>query len=158
MKQTVYIETTVISYLTARPSRDLIVAAHQQITSEWWNDAADRFDLHISAVVLDEISQGDPDVAAQRLNAVAEMPVLARTPEVDELAACYAQRLAIPDRALADCYHLALACWHGMDYLVSWNMTHLVNGIIIRRIQGLNVERGLATPVLCTPEELLEAP
>lgn len=158
MKPTVYVETTVISYLTARPSRDLVVAAHQQISAEWWQGAAKDFNLFVSAVVLDEIAQGDAGVAARRLELVASLPVLPLHAEVEDLAQFYAQHLSIPDRALADCYHLALATWHGMDFLVSWNMAHLVNGILVRHVHTLNDGRGLKTPVLCTPEELMETP
>lgn len=106
--RSVYVETTVVSYLTANPSRDLVVAAHQQVTREWWEKARLRFDLHVSA--------------------------------------------------LADCYHLALASWHGMDYLVSWNMKHIVNGDVILAVQEINAARGIRTPLICTPEELVEDP
>jgi predicted nucleic acid-binding protein len=156
--RTVYVETTVVSYLTARPSRDLIIAAHQQITREWWEKARQRFDLHVSAVVMDEISEGDPDAAEKRRNIVAGMRLLGRTPEVEDMKAEYANKLPIPDKALADCYHLALASWHGMDYLVSWNMKHLVNGDVILAVQEMNSARGIRTPLICTPEELTEDP
>lgn len=154
--RTAYLETTVISYLTARPSRDLLVAAHQQVTRDWWENVASRFDLHISVIVMDEISQGDAEAAQKRLAIVEDMRLLQRTPEVDDLAAYYEKELPIPERAMADCYHLALACQHGMDYLVSWNMAHIVSGPIILRLQELNAARGIRTPVICTPEELME--
>jgi predicted nucleic acid-binding protein len=156
MKQTVYIETTVVSYLTSRPSRDLIVAAHQQITRDWWDNASSRFDLYISAVVMDEISRGDKTAAGERQNTVTGMKLLARTNGVDDLTTVYARDLPIPEHVVADCYHLAFACWHGMDYLVSWNMAHIVNGGVIRRVMDLNSSRGIRTPVICTPEELME--
>lgn len=117
--RSVYVETTVVSYLTAMPSRDLVVAAHQQVTREWWEKAQLRFHMYISAVVLDEIAQGDREAAEKRRRIVADMKLLGRPPQVEELKAAYAARLPIPDKALADCYHLALASWHGMDYLVS---------------------------------------
>lgn len=151
-----YIETTIVSYLSARPSRDLIVAAHQQITREWWEHASTRFDLFISAVVIDEISRGDETAVSRRMETVAGMDVLASTGGVDELAVFYARDLPIPDKAVADCYHLAFACWHGIDYLVSWNMAHIVNGDVIGRVIDLNFSRGIRTPVICTPEELME--
>lgn len=156
--RSVYVETTVVSYLTAKPSRDLVVAAHQQVTREWWEKAQLRFDMYISAVVLDEIVQGDPEAAEKRRRIVADMKLLGRLPQVEELKAEYAARLPIPDKALADCYHLALASWHGMDYLVSWNMKHIVNGDVILAVQDLNAARGIRTPLICTPEELVEDP
>ena len=86
------------------------------------------------------------------------MNLLGRPPQVEELKAEYAARLPIPDTALADCYHLALASWHGMDYLVSWNMKHIVNGDVILAVQEINADRGIRTPLICTPEELVEDP
>ena len=156
--RSVYVETTVVSYLTAKPSRDLVVAAHQQVTREWWEKACLRFDLHVSAVVIDEVSEGDQEAAEKRKTIVAGMKLLARTPEVEDMKAEYARKLPIPDKALADCYHLALASWHGMDYLVSWNMKHIVNGDVILAVQEINAARGIRTPLICTPEELVEDP
>jgi predicted nucleic acid-binding protein len=156
--RSVYVETTVISYLTAKPSRDLIVAAHQQVTREWWEKAQGRFDLYISAVVLDEVTQGNPDAAERRRSIVADMKLLEMLAAVEDLKAEYSEKLPIPDKALADCYHLALASWHGMDYLVSWNMKHIVNGDVILTVQELNAARGIRTPLICTPEELVEDP
>lgn len=86
------------------------------------------------------------------------MKLLGRTPEVEEIGTEYARKLPIPDKAMADCYHLALASWHGMDYLVSWNMKHIVNGDVILAVQELNTARGIRTPLICTPEELVEEP
>jgi len=154
--RSVYVETTVVSYLTAKPSRDIVVTAHQQVTREWWEKARQRFDLYTSAVVLDEISEGDPEAAEKRRRIVADMQLLERPPEVEELKAEYSEKLPIPDKAMADCYHLALASWHGMDYLVSWNMKHIVNGDVILAVQEMNSARGIRTPLICTPEELVE--
>lgn len=154
--RSVYVETTVVSYLTAKPSRDLIVAAHQQVTREWWEKARQRFDLFVSAVVMDEISEGDAEAAEKRKSVVSGMAFLGRTSEVETIKADYARNLPIPDKALADCYHLALASWHGMDYLVSWNMKHIVNGDVILAVQEMNAARGIRTPLICTPEELME--
>jgi len=158
VKQTLYIETTIVSYLTSRPSRDLVVAAHQQVTREWWQYGLPRFESYVSSVVLNEIKAGDADAAALRMDKVVAFPVLEATSEVEWLAEHYYGNLSIPEKARADCYHLALASWHGMDYLLSWNMAHIVNGVVIRRLQELNALRGIRTPVICTPEELLEVP
>lgn len=156
MKPTVYLETSVVSYYCSRPSRDLVVAAHQQITAVWWEQAMPRFHVYVSAPVLDECAQGDRNAAALRLEQIKAYPVLEATDGAVDLAEYYCRNLPIPDKARADCYHLALAVWHGMDYLVSWNMSHIVNGLVVKRVQELNAAKDLRTPVICTPEELLE--
>ena len=156
MKPTVYLETSVISYYCSRPSRDLIVAAHQQITDMWWEQALPSYAVFISAPVLDECGKGDSAAAALRLERIRKFPILETTAEVIKLAEYYCRTLPIPEKAHADCYHLALAAWHGIDYLISWNMSHIVNGAIIKRVQELNTAKNIRTPVICTPEELLE--
>ena len=156
MKPTVYIETSVISYRTARPSRDLLVAAHQQVTHEWWEHALPQCDPFISPVVLEEIAHGDPDAAQRRQQSIAAFPVLEVVPEVHTLAAAYFAAIPLPDKSQADAYHLALAAWHGVDYLVSWNCTHIVSGRVRMIVEEVNAEFGIRTPIICTPEELME--
>jgi hypothetical protein len=112
---TVYLETTIPSYLAARPSRDLIIAAHQQITHEWWRNAGDRFDLYISEAVLAEIRAGDPDAAARRLAIVDGLPLLALNEDVRTLVHAYNQRLRLGVYARADLPHLAFAVAYAMD-------------------------------------------
>ena len=157
MKPTVYIETSVISYLTGKPSRDLIVAAHQQVTREWWEKALPGFDAFVSPVVLDEITKGDAEAVRERLEKASSFPLLEVVPDTRNLADAYFSELGIPGKARADSYHLAVATWHGMDYLVSWNCAHIVNGRVKRVIEETNARRGLRTPIICTPEELMEA-
>ena len=156
MKPTVYIETSVISYLTAKPSRDLIVTAHQQITIEWWGNALPNYGAFISPIVLEEISGGDDSAVRSRLEKVSTFPVLEVLPEIRNLADTYFSSLEIPEKARADAYHLAIASWHGMDFLVSWNCTHIVNGRIKMLIEEINARQGIRTPIICTPEELME--
>ncbi len=156
MKSSVYIETSVISYLTVKPSRDLIVAAHQQITSDWWETALPHYDAFISPIVLEEISRGDANAVQSRLEKVSAFPVLEILPEVRNLADAYFSALEIPEKARADSYHLAIASWHGIDFLVSWNCTHIVNGRIKMMIEEINARQGIRTPIICTPEELME--
>lgn len=124
MKPTVYLETSVISYRTARPSRDLVVAGHQQITHEWWEHVLPQCDAFVSPVVLEEISHGDPDAAQRRLQSIASFPMVEVVPEVHTLAAAYFAAIPLADKAQADAYHLALAAWHGLDYLVSWRLAN----------------------------------
>ena len=155
---TLYLESTIPSYLTARPSRDLIVAAHQQITHEWWRQARTNFDIYVSEAVLDEISAGDPDAASRRLALTDGLPILAINDEVGSLAVEYQHKLGLPRSAQLDVVHLACAVVYELDYLLTWNCAHLANGVVIRRLQKLNVTLDRATPVIITPEELLETP
>lgn len=130
---TVYLETTIVSYLTARPSRDLVVAAQQEVTRTWWERALPRFRPFISPVVLEEASAGDPEAARRRLEAIS-----------------------LPGRARADSLHLALAAWHGVDFLVSWNCTHIASGRVRRILESVNRELRIRMPEICTPYELME--
>ena len=153
----VYLETTIPSYVAARPSRDLIVAAHQQITDEWWARARTRFKLYVSEAVLAEIRLGDAEYAARRLASVADLEVLAFSEEVSQLIREYSRRLGLSGPASADLPHLAYAVAYRMDYLVTWNCTHLANGHVIKRLSVVNAELGWPTPVILTPEELMTA-
>jgi len=156
MKPSVYIETSVISYRTAQMSRDLIVAAHQQITAEWWGKAIPKVEAFVSSMVLEEIGKGDPDAAKKRTEAVSGIEVLEVVKEVRELADRYFAAIDLPERARADAYHVALAVWHGMDYLVTWNCTHIAGGRARRIVRRVCAGQGIAAPVICTPEELME--
>ena len=156
MKETLYIETSVVGYFTSQPTRDLIVAAHQQITREWWKERLHRYSAFVSGLVLEEISKGNVDEAEKRLEAVSDFPLLKIIPEVAELANAYFLNLTLPEKARADSYHLALAAWHGMDYLVTWNCAHIANARLKRTLEEINIERGIRTPTICTPEELME--
>jgi len=153
MNPTVYIETTVISYYANRPSRDLLVAAHQQVTYDWWTEVLPKCTAHISPVVITELERG---AIEDSVDEVDEMALLKITDEVARLAAHYFKRLNLPSTARADSYHIALAAWHGMDYLVTWNCKHIAGARIRRTLSQLNAERGIHAPVICTPEELME--
>lgn len=155
MKPTVYLETTVPGYYTARPSRDVIVLAHQEITRGWREQRRFSFDVYISPVVLEEAGQGDPAQVRLRLDLLSGLPVLEATAEVESLAETYIRELRIPPKAIRDAAHLAFACRYSMDYLVTWNCTHIANAEIVRRLRSVNLARGVETPVICTPEELM---
>jgi predicted nucleic acid-binding protein len=156
MKPSVYIETTVISYYSARPSRDLIAAAHQQTTIEWWEKALPKFDAYISPFVIGEAERGDIEASARRQNAISNFEILIINDEISNLANLYFQKTKLPEKARLDALHLATAVFHGMDYIVSWNFTHLLNPIVRRIVTEINSDRGIETPVICTPEELME--
>jgi len=152
----VYIESTVISYYAAFRTRDLIMAAHQQITWEWWESVLPGLDPYVSQIVFDEIARGDTEAAQRRLAAVGQFGVLEMTPDVASLANAYFGALDIPEKARNDSFHLALAVYHGMDYLVSWNCTHISSGRVRNVVARINDQRGYQTPIICTPEELME--
>jgi len=151
----VYIETSIVSYLTAYPSRDLVIAAHQQISRDWWQSVPGRFELYVSQFVLDEISKGDPGVARKRLDLVKAVPLLEIREEVWRLAADMVASRIIPRKAGTDAAHIALAAVHGMDFLVTWNCRHIANAVIARAIERVCGAQGFQCPVICTPEELV---
>jgi len=153
--ETVYIETTFISYLVSRPSRDLLVAAHQQATRDWWFERRQIFECYVSQVVLDEVSAGDPEEAKTRMAMIGTFPVLEITEEAESLAAAIIASGAIPPQAVRDAAHIALATVNDMDYLLTWNCRHLANGQIIRRVAVVCNQKGYNMPVICTPEELM---
>ncbi len=155
MKPKVYIETTIISYLASKPSRDLITAAHQQITHDWWETRLADFEVYISQFVLDEAGAGDADAAAKRLALLASFPLLDATSEALDLAKALVDRGAIPPRKAADAAHIAVATVHHMQFLLTWNCTHLANAEILAQVQAICAGLGYAAPIVCTPEELL---
>lgn len=156
MRRRVYLETTVISYLTApRLSRTVIVAAHQEITVHWWERRRHDFDLAVSELVLREAAAGDPEVAQRRLAVLAGLPRLALTEDVLELGAEFVRRRLLPEKAAEDGLHIAVATIHRTDYLLTWNCAHIANPEIQERLAEFLFERGLILPFICTPEELL---
>ncbi len=155
MKRSVYLESTVPSYLAAAPSRDLLIAAHQQVTSEWWRTQRPGFQPYISQFVVDEIARGDADVAKRRLDVVSGIPLLEITDEVLRLASALVASRIIPKRAGTDAAHIAVAAIHGIDFLMTWNCKHIANAAMIRTVEGVCREQGFDCPVMCTPEELM---
>jgi len=156
MKPTVYLETTIASYLTAWPSRDLVTAAHQQLTGEWWQTRRDEFEMFVSRLVLQEASGGDPGAAARRLAVLNDLPILEVTEEAASLAQELVRKVPLPARAAVDALHIAIAVVHGIDYLLTWNCTHIANAALRTEIEAVSRAHGYASPVICTPEELLE--
>jgi hypothetical protein len=155
MKASVYIETSIVSYLTSRPSRDLIVAGHQQLTHEWWEAPRQEFDCYVSEVVLREVAQGDAAEARKRLTMVRGLPVLRLTEPAEELANTILESRTMPAKAEGDALHVAVAAVSQMDFLLTWNCAHLANAQVQGRVAELCRAAGLAFPVICTPEELM---
>lgn len=154
MKAEVYIETSVVSYCVSQPSRDIVTAARQQVTHEWWEESQYQFDLYISALVLEEAGSGDVVAAEKRLEALKEIPVLEISEEAEYLAAVLVEVGPIPKSHSEDALHVALATTNGMDYLVTWNFHHINNAKIKRDIARVAEENGYECPVICSPEEL----
>ena len=155
MKKRVYIETTIVSYLTAKPSRDLIMAAHQEITREWWEHQRAAYDLRVSQFVLDEAGDGDPDAAARRLAVLRDIPVLADSLDARALAKALVGQGLLPRTAGIDALHLTMATVHEVHVLMTWNCRHLANASKFDHIRFVNSELGLFCPILTTPVELL---
>ena len=155
MMKKVYIETSIVSYLTARPSNNLLAAAWQAATADWWNTQRQRFDLFASSVVLEEAKKGDPDAASRRLSVLAGLPLLAINDDVFSLSKLLLQEHALPKKALDDSLHVALSSVHGIDYLLTWNCRHIDNAEIKPIIRSICIVNGYSCPEICTPQELM---
>jgi predicted nucleic acid-binding protein len=154
MKPTVYVETTVISYLAAWPSRDLIRAAHQRITREWWDGPRQKFRLHISQLVLEEASQGDAVAVTDGLRELKGIPILTTPSDALRIARELMRASRLPAKAEADALHLAIAAYHNIDFLLTWNCRH-INNVEFREVFASACEQqGFRCPKICTPEEL----
>jgi len=127
VKPKAYIETSVISYYTARLSRDLIVAAHQEITHDWWDNHRSDYDLYTSLVVHDEATAGDPSAAGKRIEALQGIELLDVSDEAAELAEKLLAEKCLPKKAAEDALHIAVASVHRMNYLITWNCKHIAN-------------------------------
>ena len=139
MKETIYLETTVISYYTSKPSRDIIVLAHQEITREWWDRALKRYAAFISEIVVEEAMAGDPEAAKKRLAILKKFSHLDLSATVEKMAQVYVEKLKIPPKALRDAVHLAVASVHRVDYLVTWNCSHIANGEVIKKLMLFSI-------------------
>jgi predicted nucleic acid-binding protein len=155
-KQKVYVETSVISYLTSRPSRDLIVAGHQQLTRDWWERRSGDFHLVASELVLQEAGAGDADAARSRLKVLENLELLAVSEEALDLATALAEPGPLPESAAEDALHIAISVTSGIDYLLTWNCKHLANAAMRSSIDSVCRKKGYEPSIICTPEELLE--
>lgn len=155
MLESVFIETTIPSYYVARPSRNLVQAARQQLTIEWWDYHRRKFRLFTNQSVINEISRGDKKMAHARKLLLGDIPLV----DLNDSVATAAQRLIdnglIPQKASEDAIHIASAAVHGIDYLLTWNCRHIANPQIRRQIRSIFRTSGIGMPVICTPEEFL---
>lgn len=151
----VYIETTIPSYIVSRLNRDIVVAAQQQLTREWWNTARFDYDLYISEFVVIESERGDQTLANRRIELIRNIPVLPTIKEVTDLALKYFSLLGIPEKSKLDVFHLAITVIYEIDYLLTWNCKHMAHGEIRRVINRFNRANNLFEPVILTPYELM---
>ena|SRR5438876_2228992 len=154
----IYIETTIVSYLTCKPSRNVLRKSHEIITRRWWQSRRIDFDLFTSTFVINEASKGDSEAAAKRLKALAGVPLLPVTDQSIQLADRLARELKLPLRARADAAHIAVSAVHGIDFLLTWNCRHLANGELIDRIERSCAAEKVVAPRILTPELLMELP
>jgi hypothetical protein len=156
MKPSVYIETTIPSYLAAQTSADLVTVGHQVVTRDWWANRRQVFELYTSELVLEEAGRGDPGIARARLAYLESIPLLSLSEEARILARQFVERKALPATATVDALHIAVAAVSGMDFLVTWNCRHIANASIRPRIESLCRKARYEPPIICTPEELME--
>jgi len=150
-KESIYLETTIPSYATAKPSGDIIVAARQLLTNLFWEKERHKYNLLVSQFVIDECSRGNKEAAQKRLQFISGVEQLEIPQGVEKLAGAYQKILGIPDKARYDCLHLAYCVLGKIDYLLSWNCTHLGN-VTQNKIRNYNDSNSLWTPSLVTPE------
>lgn len=155
MKRSVYLETSIVSYYTARPSRDLVITAWQEVTHEMWPVLQTDFDRYISALVIQEASRGNREAAEKRLNALSGIPVLELTDQARELANSLITSGAIPATSEEDALHIAVASLNGMEFLLTWNFSHINNALKKSRIVKAIEDHGFVPPEICSPEELV---
>jgi predicted nucleic acid-binding protein len=153
----IYLETSFVSYLVARRSRDLIMAARQQVTIDWWENERHKHELFVSEAVLDEARRGDAQEVAKRLQALTGIPLVDVTDEALQMANELLRRGTLPANAAIDAIHIAVATVHKLDYLLTWNCKHIANGHVRRMAGRYFREVGHEPAVICTPEELGES-
>ena len=156
LKPSVYLETTIVSYLVGWLSRNsLLVASNQELTREWWLARRHDFELFASPVVIDEVKKGDSVLAGERLEFLREVQLLEVTADARALAVALVRAARIPAKAELDALHIAIAATNGMTYLLSWNCTHIVNAVTLPRVYDVCRQHGFEPPFVCTPQELM---
>ncbi len=155
MNETVYIETSIVGYLTARSSNNLILMANVEATREWWDNRRSQFTLYISQVVLNEVARGDAEIATRRLEMLGDFPLLEIDQAVQNLAAQFLSKSNLPPKASDDALHIAAATVYGLDYLLTWNCKHIANAQIQKKLIQISLDAGYELPIICTPYELM---
>lgn len=155
MKPKVYLETTIPSFLTAWPSREVLIAGQQQATRDWWNDRRQFYELFASVLVLKEAGRGDIEAAAARMDRLQECRVLPYPAEAEELTQALLASRLIPATAETDAAHISIAAVHGIEFLLTWNCRHIANAAIVEKLRSICDQEGFPAPVICTPHELM---
>jgi hypothetical protein len=153
----IYVETSIVGYLTARSAADIVFQGRQEITRRWWKRRREEFEIYISQLVLDEAGAGDPMAAADRLRLLEGLPLLGASAEADRLADVLIARHLLPAKAAADAQHIALAATAGVDYLVTWNCKHIANADVLPALYETLRAEGFLPPLIVTPEEFSDA-
>ena len=156
MKKRLYIETTVVSYLTAKPSRDIIIAGHQGATRDIWPELSVKFETYVSALVFEEARKGDRNQAQLRVAAIESFPLLDIDDDARILAETIIAKKGIPSQYPEDALHIAVAAVNGIEIVVTWNFAHLNNPFIRKILRRIIEDEGYECPEICSPEELLE--
>jgi len=154
--QTVYIETSIVSYLRQRPNPQVVMAARQLLTHQWWNEQRSKYALVASQYVIDEASAGDPTLATERLQLLDKVPLLPLEPEIGQIANEIMLRAILPPKARVDALHIAMVAHHRIEYLLTWNCRHIANAQILSRIHKVLNDLAIPIPVICTPEEMVD--
>ncbi len=154
--ETVYLETTIPSYLISKPSRDIIIIAHQEITRNWWENERHKYELFISEIVIDEITEGNLKYSKERLHIIKKTKILTIDANLIKLAEKYMNNFNFPGRLLRDVFHIAFAVYYEIDYLLTWNCKHIANAHFKKQLEKYNNEMKVKSPEICTPEELFE--
>ena len=156
MAESVYIESSILSYLTARPSRDIVIAGIQELTREWWDSQREQYELFLSESVLKEISQGDSEASRKRMEAAFGIPSLIIDDESMQLSRRILQGSQLSEKSMEDSLHIAIATVNNIEYLLTWNCRHIANAKIIPKVEQVCRNYGYQCPRICTPQELME--
>lgn len=154
-KPSVYIETSIVSYLAADPSRHPVTLRNQQLTHAWWNTRREGYDLYTSQIVTAEARQGNPVLAQRRLALLSSLRLLSVDEDVHTLAEDLRRSVPLPPKADTDALHIALAAVYGVTHLLTWNCKHIANPRLRSRMERICAWHGSRVPRLCTPLELL---
>ena len=151
-KPKVYIETSIPSYLTARSSNDIRAMANQNTTIEWWENRRSEFEVFISEFVIAESAQGNPEASTRRIESIRDIPELEVSEDVKILAKALIVEGPIPEKSEIGAYHIAVATVNGMDYLLTWNCTHIANAVMRPKVESVCRSHGYEPPIICTPK------
>jgi predicted nucleic acid-binding protein len=155
MSETAYIETSIFGYLTARSTKNLILAANIEVTRDWWENYRVVLDIYVSQLVLDEAALGDSEIAAQRLKILQDITLLEPNEVAEELVTEFLSKSNLPPKAANDAAHIAIATVNNIDYLLTWNCKHIANAYIQKKLAQICSDFGYELPTICTPYEMM---